>query len=143
MSKDKIINEMYMAIVENGHTPYILVNVNQQTKVPMAYVKDGKIVLNISMTACQNLYISEHAITFGARFGGKHFDIHVPLFNVQAIYARETGEGIMFDIPEFVPSDLQMAMAAEQLLDAITNQEQKQEKVNEEQPKRPALRLVK
>ena len=143
MKKLDIVNELYTNIAEKNQTPYLLVRVNQQTRVPLSHVKDGKIVLNIAMTACSNLLISENGITFGARFGGKHHDIYVPMFNVEAMYARETGEGVMFELPSFEPSDLQMALAAERLLDAITTREEVQDAAEENKPKRPALRLVK
>lgn len=144
VEKCEAILTVYQQILENSGTPYILVNVDDinKVRVPMQYVKDGKIVLNISMIAANNLFISENGIQFGARFSGKHYNIDVPLENVMAIYAKESGEGIFFD------SDLPpmaQAMVAEKL--------QKQPEANlsnsgtvsvqSEQPKRPALRVVK
>ena len=81
---------------DNGLTPHIAVNVDRNTQVPMEFVRDGQIVLNISYDATSGLLIGNDYVQFTARFGGKPREIMVPVANVMAIYARETGQGMAF-----------------------------------------------
>jgi len=81
--------------VDNGLTPHLLVSVDgEDVAVPGEHVKDGRIVLSISPRAVRALDLGNEAIVFGARFGGRHFDINVPVRCVLAVYARENGKGI-------------------------------------------------
>ena len=66
----------------------------EDVEVPDAYVKDGRIVLSISPRSVRALDLGNEAIAFGARFGGRHFDVNVPVRCVLAVYARENGKGI-------------------------------------------------
>ena len=81
---------------DNGFTPHIAVRVDRNTQVPMEFVRDGQIVLNISYDATSGLLIGNDYVQFTARFGGKPREIMVPVANVMAIYARETGQGMAF-----------------------------------------------
>lgn len=82
---------------DNGHTPQIVVDAKHDgTIVPLEFVNDGRIVLNISYAATQDLVLGNDAVEFQARFGGNPFDVSVPAAAVLAIYARETGEGMVF-----------------------------------------------
>lgn len=82
---------------DNGHTPYIVVDASVHgVTVPAEHVKDGKIVLNISHSAAHNLKLGNTAVSFRARFGGVPFDVWVPIESVLGIYARETGQGMIF-----------------------------------------------
>ena len=90
------LRAMYEWCVDSGHTPYITVRVDHSTRVPAAYVRKGEIVLNIGPSAVRNLHMDNEWITFSARFGGQPQDIQVPVGNVLAIYARESGEGMSF-----------------------------------------------
>ena len=91
---------------DNGNTPHIVVDATVSgVDVPPQHVKDGKIILNISESAAHNLRMQNDAITFRARFGGVPFDVVVPMPSVLGIYARETGQGMIFshdtdDVPE-------------------------------------------
>lgn len=89
--------------VDNGYTPHLLVVVDSQTRVPMAYVKDGEIVLNLNYTATKDLHIDNEVITFSARFGGISQNLYVPIHAVKGIFARETGQGMFFEIEESLP----------------------------------------
>jgi len=84
--------------VDNALTPHLLVVVNAQTRVPMGYVKDGEIVLNLNYTAIKDLHIDNDAIVFSARFGGVAHNIYVPMEMVKGIFARENGQGMFFDV---------------------------------------------
>jgi stringent starvation protein B len=88
---------MYQWIVDNGTTPYLLVDAeNNASQVPTDHIQDGKIVLNIAPMAISGLTLGDDAITFSARFSGKSQTITVPIEAVLAIYARENGQGMMF-----------------------------------------------
>ncbi len=82
---------------DNTHTPHIVVDTSVDgVHVPIEHVKDGKIILNISETAAHNLKLTNDAVSFRARFGGVPFDVWVPMQSVLGIYARETGQGMIF-----------------------------------------------
>jgi stringent starvation protein B len=83
--------------IDNGFTPHLLVVVNAQCRVPMAYVKDGEIVLNINYTATKDLHIDNEAIVFSARFGGVSQNLFVPMDAVKGIFSRENGQGMFFE----------------------------------------------
>ncbi|MCZ6893351.1 MAG: ClpXP protease specificity-enhancing factor [Gammaproteobacteria bacterium] len=87
-------------IVENQQTPHLLVDAgSDQIKVPQQYVEDGMIVLNVSLNAVRDLDLGNEFVHFTARFSGKSYDISVPVDAVQAIYARENGQGIFLGDP--------------------------------------------
>jgi len=82
---------------DNGHTPHIVVDASVDgVNVPPEHVKDSKIILNISETAAHNLKLTNDAVSFRARFSGVPFDVWVPMRSVLGIYARETGQGMIF-----------------------------------------------
>ena len=84
---------------DNGFTPYIAVHVDARVQVPMEYVKNNEIVLNIGFEATSSLKLGNEAIEFKARFGGSSREIVVPVDHVVAIYARENGQGMAFPAP--------------------------------------------
>jgi stringent starvation protein B len=78
-------------------TPHLVVDANATgVEVPRQYVKDGKIVLNVSMSATANLRLGNEEVSFSGRFGGASMSVRVPIIAVLAIYARETGQGMIF-----------------------------------------------
>ena len=88
---------MHEWMVDNGHTPHIVVDTSfDGVSVPQEHVKDGKIILNISESAAHNLKLTNDAVSFRARFGGVPFDVWVPAASILGIYARETGQGMIF-----------------------------------------------
>jgi stringent starvation protein B len=96
-SRPYLIRALYQWIVDNGVTPYILVDaVCEGVSVPSQYIQDNKIVLNIAPMAVRGLTLGDDEITFNARFSGQPTDIFVPTEAVLAIYARENGQGMMF-----------------------------------------------
>lgn len=84
---------------DNGFTPYIAVHVDAAVQVPMEYVKNNEIVLNVGFEATANLELGNEFIRFRARFGGSAREIVVPVDHVVAIYARENGQGMAFPMP--------------------------------------------
>jgi stringent starvation protein B len=99
-TKPYFLRALYEWCTDNGFTPYIAVVVDATTRVPNEYVKDGQIVLNVSFDATSNLKISNDTVSFAARFGGVARDINVPIERVAAIYARENGQGMAFEVTE-------------------------------------------
>jgi stringent starvation protein B len=95
-----LIRALYEWCTDNGLTPYVAVRVDDTVRVPREYVKDGEIVLNISMDATSALKLGNDYIEFKARFAGVARDIMVPLGRVMAIYARENGQGMAFPLDE-------------------------------------------
>lgn len=85
-------------ILDNACTPYLLVNALEEgVQVPQDSVKDGQIILNISPTAVQGLVIRNDSVEFNARFAGIPTRVYVPIHAVMGIYARENGQGMIFD----------------------------------------------
>jgi stringent starvation protein B len=84
---------------DNGFTPYIAVFVDDSVQVPMEYVKNNEIVLNVGFEATSALKLGNEFVEFKARFGGSARDILVPIDHVVAIYARENGQGMAFPVP--------------------------------------------
>ncbi len=97
-SRPYIMRALYEWIVDNDCTPYMLVDaLHEGVEVPRQYVKDGQIVLNISPGAVIDLSISNESVIFNGRFGGVATDIYVPVSAVIGIYARENGQGMVFE----------------------------------------------
>lgn len=96
-TKPYLIRAIHEWCCDNGFTPYIAVAVDERTRVPREFVRDGQIVLNVGYDASNNLLIGNEQITFQARFGGVARDLLVPISNVAAIYARENGAGMAFE----------------------------------------------
>jgi stringent starvation protein B len=91
-------------ISDNGETPHIVVDASQEgVQVPAQYVRDGKVVLNIGASATQGLSLGNESVEFSARFGGVPFPIRIPVRAVLGIYARESGEGMIFTDAEGDP----------------------------------------
>lgn len=93
-----LIRGLYEWCTDNGFTPFIAVLVDETVRVPMEYVRDGEIVLNISFDATSALKLGNDYIEFKGRFGGVARDILVPVNRVLAIYARENGQGMAFPL---------------------------------------------
>ena len=97
-SRSYIARALYEWILDNDCTPYILVDAHRRgVEVPLAYVNDGQIVLNISPTAVHALNIGNDHILFDGRFGGRAMTITVPIPALMAIYAQENGQGMVFE----------------------------------------------
>ncbi|WP_101757592.1 ClpXP protease specificity-enhancing factor [Oceanicoccus sp. KOV_DT_Chl] len=100
-SRPYIVRALYEWILENDCTPYILINAMADgVQVPQQYVKNGQIVLNISPTAVMDLLLTNEAMNFNGRFGGVPMDIYAPMTAVMGIYARENGQGMIFELDD-------------------------------------------
>ena len=100
-SRPYIIRAIYGWIVDNDCTPHLLVDVDyEEVDVPQSYVTDGQIVLNISPSAVVGLEMGNDWVQFNGRFGGVATDIGGPIRAILGIYARENGQGMVFDAAE-------------------------------------------
>jgi len=99
-----LLRAMHEWMTDSALTPHVIVDAGRPgVEVPTAYVKDGKIVLNLSWTATQHLTLGNEWIEFDARFGGVSHRVRVPVSAVMGVYARETGEGMVFSDGEPEP----------------------------------------
>ena len=98
-SQPYLIRAIYEWIVDNDLTPYLMVDAKKRgTIVPEDYLDElGRIILNISPNATSGLLMTNEEVTFSARFSGQSMGIVVPTYSVRAIYARENGQGMMFN----------------------------------------------
>jgi stringent starvation protein B len=100
-----LLRAMHEWISDSGYTPHLVVDAGVSgVDVPRQFVKDGKIVLNVSWSATAQLKLGNDAVTFSGRFGGASMMVFVPVNAVLAIYARETGQGMIFSDDEPAPS---------------------------------------
>lgn len=103
-SKPYLLRAIYEWIVDNGMTPHLLVNTeDERVRVPTQFVKDNSIVLNISPGAVRDLLMRNDFISFSARFGGKPHEVLVPISAARMIYARENGQGMT--LPDDAPAE--------------------------------------
>ena len=94
-----LIRALHDWCTDNGFTPYLAVYVDRSVQVPLEYVKNNEIVLNVSFEATSGLQLGNDQVSFKARFGGVAREIIVPIDHVIAIYARENGQGMAFPVP--------------------------------------------
>jgi stringent starvation protein B len=102
--KPYLLRAMHEWISDSNCTPHLVVDAGAEAvEVPRAYVSDGKIILNISWQATAGLRMDEAGVAFSGRFGGTPMDVRVPIDAVLAIYARETGQGMIFTEEQGAP----------------------------------------
>lgn len=118
-----LVRAIWQWLTDNGLTPHILVDAShEQAQVPVQFVEDDRIVLNIGATAVRDLNMDNDFISFNARFSGTPMDIFVPVSAVMGIYARENNQGMLF------PEDAEQPAPPEP---------------ESKEPTRPSLKLVK
>ena len=126
-TKPYLIRALHQWCSDFGFTPFIAVFVDQRVEVPMEFVKNDEIVLNLSTEACHELQLENDWISFQARFSGVPKKVFVPISHVLAIYARENGQGMSFSFEAITP-------------DAAADATSKSKQTT---PSRPSLKLVK
>ncbi len=98
-NKPYLLRALYEWIADNQMTPYIQVDVSLPgVNVPMEYVKDNQIVLNIAMMTVKDLILGNECIEFYAKFGGQSQFVSVPIGAIAAIFAKENGQGMGFEV---------------------------------------------
>jgi len=132
--KPYLIRAIYEWLVDNGHTPHLLVNATVDgVEVPREFINNGKIVLNVDPSAVRNYHADNEWISFSARFSGKAMELFIPILAVQSIYSKENNQGMMFPDDDTTPPPEPTEKSAP--------------KTSEPQPsadkKRPSLSIVK
>ena len=119
-TKPYFIRAIYEWCSDCGFTPYLSVRVDEKTRIPMEYVKNGEIVLNVSLNATRNLTINNELIQFSARFNGVSREVSIPVDRVQGIFARENGQGAFFTVesPAAIAGNPAMAAATSTEIDS-------------------------
>jgi stringent starvation protein B len=108
-TKPYLIRAIHQWCSDAGFAPYVAVAVGPSVRVPPEHVKNGEIVLNVSALATSRLRLGNDAIEFQARFSGVARDVYVPMESVIAIYARENGQGMAFEITRASPGDAKVS----------------------------------
>lgn len=134
-SRPYLVRALYEWMVDNDCTPHLLVNSEfAGVQVPAGFASDGQIVLNVSPTAVRHLHMDNEAVSFEGRFSGVPQSLYIPAAAVLAIYARENGQGMVFD-------------AEPSMLDgAEIDEPDDQEPPTDEPPRpsgRPSLKVIK
>ena len=93
-----LIRAIHQWCTDQGQTPYMVVWVDENVQVPMEFVKNNEIVLNVGYGATQGLNMDNDWISFSARFGGVSREIWIPVGNVLSIFSRDSGEGMGFEL---------------------------------------------
>lgn len=112
-TKPYLIRALYEWCLDQNQTPHIVAWVNENTRVPVQYVRENQIVLNIGPTACQHLNIDNEWISFSARFNGVAQDIWIPVGHIISIFGRESGEGMGFEVEPYLPDHTESVHKAE------------------------------
>lgn len=154
-TKPYFMRAIYEWCTDNGFTPYLAVNVYGRAKVPVEFVRNGEIVLNISFGATSGLKMDNDAVTFNARFGGVSREIYVPVENVKAVYASENGQGMAFEPEIFKQDDKQIPILEEKKpglgLASVSAKSDTEEKLTAEESsaepqkkfEKPSLKIIK
>ncbi|WNJ97075.1 ClpXP protease specificity-enhancing factor [Vibrio ruber] len=149
-----MLRAFYDWLLENDLTPHLVVDATLPgVRVPVEFIQDGQIILNIAPRAVGNLELGNDAIMFNARFGGRPHSVIVPIFAVQAIYARENGAGTMFEPEDAYVQQLEQAQEQEEqqtqgidLVVETTDADDSVSSPDDEPPRprgKPSLRVIK
>lgn len=97
-SQPYLLRAVYEWIIDNGMTPQLVVNATvKEARIPRAYIENDRIVLNIHPSAVRDLDLGNQSVSFSARFQGAPFQVYIPIGAIMAIYARENGNGLVFN----------------------------------------------
>jgi len=124
--KPYLIRAIYDWCIDAGFTPYITAIINKNVLVPKAYLSDYEITLNISTEAVSKLLLDDDAVSFISRFNGVSEHIYIPTNFVKGIFAKETGEGIFFEV-----------------INESESKKSKPKNLSQNNEKKPYLKLVK
>lgn len=139
-TKPYMVRAIHEWCCDNNLTPHLLVAVDAATRVPMAYVKNNEIVLNLNYGATKDLQLDNEAIVFSARFGGITQNLYVPMHAVKGIFARENGQGMFFEVEPIAPASESSAGRAFAAKAATDMDSERVKKLNS---KKPTLTIVK
>jgi len=143
-SRPYLLRALYDWVIDNDMTPHIVVDAQVQgVQVPVQFVQDGQITLNIAPGAVQGLLVDDQGISFSARFGGVPMNVYAPMVAVLAIFTRENGMGMGFGMEPGAEVLLEQAEATS--LEPVAEQDNSgvQKDDEEGKDKKPTLRVVK
>ena len=137
-SRPYIVKALYEWLLDSDLTPHLLVDANEaDVTIPLQFVEEGQIVMNINPSAVRNFYMDDQAISFNARFSGQPMDVYIPMKALLAIYARENGQGMGFGGEPGIEAYLEEQMSeVEVSVDTETE-------VKKGKQKKPSLKVVK
>ena len=147
-AKPYLIRAICEWCADNDLTPYLAVKVNGETRVPMTYVKNGEIVLNIGASATRRLTVDNDGVRFSARFSGTSQEVSVPMAAVAGIFAKETGYGFAFTVSQNAVASLAAATAPpepeiEAALDSDVKEAKESRKGGNGKPRASHLQVIK
>jgi stringent starvation protein B len=147
-AKPYLIRAICEWCADNGLTPYLAVKVNAETRVPMAFVKNGEIVLNVGASATRRLTIDNDGVRFSARFSGTSQEVAVPMSAVAGIFAKETGYGFAFTVSQNPVASLAAAAAPpepdiEAALESDLKEAREARNRGKGKPRAPHLQVIK
>lgn len=151
-NKPYLIKAFYDWISDNELTPYIVVKASMPyVMVPTTYVQNDEIVLNVSHSAVGGIALTDKAIEFSARFGGRLENLYVPYGAISAIYAKENGVGTGLPLEDISEEDIEESVETVDLSSVDTTTEaptdSKNKATSDSAPsksnKRPSLTIVK
>ena len=112
--KPYLLRAHYDWITDSNWTPYLLVNAEYKAvHVPTQYVREGRIVLDISPMACRDLKMNAEGVQFSERFSGQVWHIQLPLLSILAIYAKENSQGMTFPVEDALPEEKTIGQSEE------------------------------
>lgn len=136
-----MLRALYEWCVDYGFTPYLSVKVDEKARVPLEFVKDGMIVLNIGSNATRHFVLGNEVVSFHTRFNGVSREVSVPVEQITGIFARENGEGLVFLVEDKGPSQAQDSP------EVVSQEEQRDEAAVPADPEAPSkgrhLRVIK
>ena len=118
-TKPYLLRALYEWCTDNGYTPYLVAWVNEYTRVPVEYVQDNQIVLNINASAVKDLLMDNEWISFSARFGGVAHEVVIPIGHVESLFAKETNEGMAFEMQEWQPENTSVPSTSKKTLKLV------------------------
>jgi stringent starvation protein B len=142
-TKPYLVRAIYEWCSDSGFTPYISVKVDTSTRVPLEYVKNGEIVLNISQDATRNITLGREVVQFSARFNGVSREISVPITAIAAIFAKENGQGLFFPTDQVSTGSGQATEAPVSSATPVTDGEPAPSNPPKPGGNRPRLQVVK
>ena len=145
LQRPYLLRAMHEWMTDNDLTPHIVIDVSAaQSGLPVEYAKDGRLVVNVSYSATQNLIIGNESTSFDARFGGVSRHLDVPTLAILGVYARESGQGMIFSSEstsdDALPSEIPAADELPQDVQADADDDADKEK---RQRGRPDLKIIK
>ena len=144
LQRPYLLRAMHEWMTDNSLTPHIVIDVAAaQTSLPVEYAKDGKLVVNVSYSATQNLFIGNESASFDARFGGVSRHLEVPISAILGIYARESGQGMIFSSESAPADDEAVASQSSAQEDAEIQDAETDSGTGKPQRSRPQLKIIK